>query len=146
MGFGCNEFHALHLGEFMIYFTQKEQPPTRWMLPDMVNQLSVRAAYPVGRQGRHYFFGLLFLLSKQASSATRNVPPKNNNVKTSYVSIRSTSLLLYVPQGNIKIRKANNHPVHGYSCQYSISISQRKQLLYFLISYLLLSSNFVIVR
>ena len=47
------------------------------------------------RQKWLFYFRLLFL-SMQASSAIRNEPPKNNRLKTSYISISTTSPLSLV--------------------------------------------------
>ena len=46
-------------------------------------------------QGRLIYFRL-FVLSIQASSAIRKLPPKSNRLNTSYVSICTTSLLFQV--------------------------------------------------
>ena len=76
-------------------------------------------AYPVGRQDRHFYFRLLFLLSRKASNATIKLPKDISNanipMKIEMISkavIGATSLPMYSGTP-VFINSGGYHPVMG---------------------------------
>ena len=76
-------------------------------------------AYPVGRQDRHFYFRLLFLLSRKAGNATIKLPKDISNanipMKIEMISkavIGATSLPMYSGTP-VFINSGGYHPVMG---------------------------------
>ena len=76
-------------------------------------------AYPVGRQDRHFYFRLLFLLSRKASNATIKLPKDISNanipMKIDMISkavIGATSLPMYSGTP-VFINSGGYHPIMG---------------------------------
>ena len=98
---------------------KRKAPTPKWMLPRRLNYLSARGAFPVCRQGRHYFFFFPDLLSRKVRNATiklprdiskANIPMKIEMI--SYAVISRTSLPMYSGQAG-HIGSGGYHPVMG---------------------------------
>ncbi len=101
-----------------VIMTLKRKPTSKWMLPRMVFNVLTDTASPVCRQERHFYFFLLFLLSRKVRHATIKLPkeiskpiiPINIKMISAAVILR-TSLLMY--SGEPVIKRGRLPPCHG---------------------------------
>ncbi|KEZ89452.1 hypothetical protein IO98_15905 [Lacrimispora celerecrescens] len=80
---------------------KRKHPLQKWMLSRLMLKCPYDTAYPVGRQGGHFYF-LLFLLSRKARNATIKLPKDINKanismkiVMTSYAVVSAFLNLFY---------------------------------------------------